>query len=190
MIIYCWIIPTTLEITQYKPSPDGRLYVKKPIINGIAKSIVFCVWSCILVVSLCIRKVLTTANNGSIKKGSGLLKLCSQKLFPKICKSGLYKKDIFIPGGSLGFLSALNSAHKIGSCISKGRHPASGLAPYCLYISITAIWAFCGSFLYFSWASLIFGCRACVILRDRICLTLRGYNAILITTVSRMMANP
>ena len=74
----------------------------------------------------------------------------------------------------LSELSTRNRAMKTGICRTRGRQPASGLAPCSFQSAIISWLSFSLSFLYLACSSFIFGCNTCIARWFLICLTNSG----------------
>lgn len=77
--------PTTLDTTQYKASPLGKVVVKKPNISGIIQSIILLVDACLgsadgMVVIFCIIHIDTATRIGNTGSLSGSARLSHRKL--------------------------------------------------------------------------------------------------------------
>ncbi len=70
------MIPATLETTQYRANPAGKLSVKNPNIKGIAQSIILLVWACRasidgIVVIFCIKNMERPTKSARVGPVSG-----------------------------------------------------------------------------------------------------------------------
>src|SRR5678815_2537795 len=88
-----------------------------------------------------------------------------------------------VPRSSMALGIMRKSAKKMGSWIIMGQHPLMGLTLCSRQNSMTFLFIFIGSSLYFSWIFFISGASACMRFMDRVLFWVSGQKMSLMQTV-------